>query len=112
MVLLEKGAGAEERKRAEALIAFTAAARGFYTTAFGPPPDVPLRLVAVRRGAGSNDGGTVLFDADTLRLPKLEAATALAVAEAPRKQATGGNRKVRRMCVGASLMKPGRARAA
>ena len=42
VVLLEKGAGAEERKRAEALIAFTAAARGFYTTAFGPPPDVPL----------------------------------------------------------------------
>jgi hypothetical protein len=82
VVLLEKGAGAEERKHAEALIAFTAAARGFYTTAFGPAPDVPVRLVAVRRGAGFNDGGTVLFDADTLRLPKLDAATALSVAEA------------------------------
>ncbi|HKP81188.1 MAG TPA: tetratricopeptide repeat protein [Pyrinomonadaceae bacterium] len=82
VVLLEKGAGAEERKHAEALIAFTAAARGFYSTAFGPAPDVPVRLVAVRRGAGFNDGGTVLFDADTLRLPKLDAATALSVAEA------------------------------
>lgn len=82
VVLLEKGAGAEERKHAEALIAFTAAARGFYATTFGPAPDVPVRLVAVRRGAGFNDSGTVLFDADTLRLPKLDAATALSVAEA------------------------------
>lgn len=82
VVLLEKGAGAEERKHAEALIAFTAAARGFYSTAFGAAPDVPVRLVAVRRGAGFNDSGTVLFDADTLRLPKLDAATALSVAEA------------------------------
>src|ERR1041384_3863960 len=80
--LLEKGAGAEERKHAEALIAFTAAARGFYATAFGAAPDVPVRLVAVRRGAGFNDSGTVLIDADTLRLPKLDAATALSVAEA------------------------------
>ncbi|HEX7331635.1 MAG TPA: tetratricopeptide repeat protein [Pyrinomonadaceae bacterium] len=82
VVLLEKGAGAEERKHAEALIAFTAAARGFYAAAFGPAPDVPVRLVAVRRGAGFNDGGTVLLDADTLRLPKLDAASALSVAEA------------------------------
>jgi Tfp pilus assembly protein PilF len=82
VVLLEKGGGAEERKHAEALIAFTAAARGFFATAFGPAPDVPVRLVAVRRGAGFNDSGTVLFDADTLRLPKLDAATALSVAEA------------------------------
>ena len=82
VVLLEKGAGAEERKHAEALIAFAAAARSFYATAFGPAPDVPVRLVAVRRGAGFNDSGTVLFDADTLRLPKLDEATALSVAEA------------------------------
>jgi len=82
VVLLEKGAGAEERKHAEALIAFAAAARIFYAAAFGTAPDVPVRLVAVRRGAGFNDSGTVLFDADTLRLPKLDAATALSVAEA------------------------------
>src|SRR5262249_55723674 len=81
VVLMEKGATADDRKRAEALIAFTAAARAFYATAFGPAPDVPLRLVAVRRGAGFSDGGTVLFDADTLRLPKIDAATALSVAE-------------------------------
>jgi len=81
-VLVEKGAGAEERKRAEALIAFAGAARAFYAAAFGPAPDVPLRLVAVRRGAGFSDSGTVLIDADTLRLPRIDAATALSVSEA------------------------------
>ena len=81
-VLLEKGATAEDRKRAEGMIAFTAAARAFYAAALGPAPDVPVRLVAVRRGAGFSDSGTVLIDADSLRLPKIDAATALAVAEA------------------------------
>ncbi|HET9785483.1 MAG TPA: hypothetical protein VFP47_00010, partial [Pyrinomonadaceae bacterium] len=37
-VLLEKGAAAEDRKRADALIAFTAAARAFYAAALGPAP--------------------------------------------------------------------------
>ena len=40
-----------------------------------------MRIAAVRRGAGFNDSGTVLIDADTLRLPKIDAATALSVAE-------------------------------
>jgi Tfp pilus assembly protein PilF len=93
-VLLEKGAGAEERKRAEALIAFAGMARSFYATSLGPAPDVPVRLVAVRRGAGFSDAGTVLFDADTLRLPKIDAATALAVAEAVARMWIGGQTAV------------------
>ena len=93
-VLLEKGAGAEERKRAEALIAFAGMARTFYATSFGPAPDVPVRLVAVRRGAGFSDAGTVLFDADTLRLPKIDAATALSVAEAVARLWIGGQTAV------------------
>ena len=95
VVLLEKGVGAEERKRAEALIAFTAAARAFYATMLGPAPDVPLRLVSVRRGAGFSDGGTVLFDADTLRLPKLDAATALSIAETTGRLWIGGRTPIR-----------------
>ncbi|HEY2963971.1 MAG TPA: hypothetical protein VGJ37_16245 [Pyrinomonadaceae bacterium] len=95
IVLLEKGAGAEERKRADALIAFTGAARTFFATMFGPAPDVPIRLVAVRRGAGFSDSGTVLIDADTLRLPKIDAATALAVAETVTRLWIGGQSPVR-----------------
>jgi hypothetical protein len=90
VVLLEKGLGAEERKRAEALIAFAAAARSFYATALGPAPDAPVRLVCVRRGAGFSDGGTVLIDADTVRLPKIDAATALSVSEAVARLWIGG----------------------
>src|SRR6185369_7623988 len=41
VVLAEKGAGAEDRKRAEALSSFAAAARAFYATGLGPAPDVP-----------------------------------------------------------------------
>ncbi|HEU4834653.1 MAG TPA: hypothetical protein VFS90_09575 [Pyrinomonadaceae bacterium] len=95
VVLLEKGAGAEDRKHAEALMAFTAAARGFFATSLGPAPDTPLRLVAARRGAGFSDGGTVLFDADTLRLPKLDAATALSVAETTARLWIGGQTPIR-----------------
>ena len=93
-VLLEKGAGAEERKHAEALIAFAAAARAFYATALGPAPDVPVRMVAVRRGAGFSDSGTVLIDADTLRLSKVDAASALAIAETIARLWIGGQTEV------------------
>ncbi len=94
-VLLEKGATAEDRKRAEALIAFAGAARGFYAASLGPAPDVPVRIVSVRRGAGFNDSGTVLIDADTLRLPKIDAATALSVAETIGRLWIGGQTPVR-----------------
>jgi Tfp pilus assembly protein PilF len=95
IVLVEKGAAAEDRKHAEALMAFTAAARAYFAAALGAAPDTPLRLVAVRRGAGFSDSGTVLFDADTLRLPKLDAATALSVAEAVARLWIGGQTPVR-----------------
>lgn len=94
-VFLEKGAGADERKRADALIAFTGAARAFFASLFGPPPDAPIRLVSVRRGAGFSDGGTVLIDADTLRLPKIDAATALAIGETVARLWIGGQSPVR-----------------
>src|SRR5688572_13837715 len=94
-VLLEKGASAEDRKRAENLIAFAGAARAYFATSLGPAPDVPVRIVAVRRGAGFNDSGTVLIDADTLRLPKIDAATALSVAETIGRLWVGGQTPVR-----------------
>src|SRR5829696_1801157 len=94
VVLVEKGATPEDRKRAEALISFAAAARAFFATALGPAPDAPLKLVAVRRGAGFSDSGTVLFDADTVRLPKIDAATALSIAEAVAHLWVGGQTPV------------------
>lgn len=81
-VLVPKGASPEERKQAAAMMAFTNSARSFFTTELGPAPQIPIKLVAVRRGAGFSDTGTVLFDADTLRLPRLDGSTALSIAEA------------------------------
>ena len=94
-VLLEKGATAEDKKHAEGLIAFAAAARTFFAASLGPAPDVPVRIVSVRRGAGFNDSGTVLIDADTLRLPKIDAASALAIAETICRLWVGGQTPVR-----------------
>jgi len=93
-VYAPKGAKADERKQAEALVAFTSAARSFFTTALGNGPDAPVRLVAVRRGAGFSDSGTVLFDADALRLPRVDAATALSIAEAVARLWLGGQTPV------------------
>lgn len=92
---IAKGASAEERKRAESVMAYTASARAFLTTLLGPSPDVPLRLVGVRRGAGFSDTGTVLLDADAFRLAKIDSATALSIAEAVSRIWLGGQTAIR-----------------
>src|SRR5258705_10570726 len=59
-VFLAKGAPSDERKQAEVLITQVGVARAFCASLFGPAPDVPVRLVSVRRGAGFSDGGNGL----------------------------------------------------
>ncbi len=89
------GASADERKQAEQLIAFAAAARAYFATLFGPAPDVPVRLVAARRGAGFDTGGTVLLDAASFRRSKVDATTAVSIAEAVARLWLGGIAPVR-----------------
>ena len=79
---LPKGATADEQKQAEALIALASDARTFYAGMFGSAPAVPLRLVAVNRGAGFDDAGTVLVSEGAFRRKKVDAVTALGIAEA------------------------------
>ncbi|MGB7925544.1 MAG: hypothetical protein WCF57_20060 [Pyrinomonadaceae bacterium] len=79
---LPKGATAEERKQAEALMAMAAAARSFYAGVIGEAPDARIRLVAVTRGSGFSESGTVLLDGAAFRRAKIDSATALLVAEA------------------------------
>ncbi|HYE66788.1 MAG TPA: tetratricopeptide repeat protein [Pyrinomonadaceae bacterium] len=92
---LSKGAGAEERKQAEALIALTAAARSFYAGLLGPAPEAPVRLVAVTRGAGFSETGTVLLSAAAFRRTKIDSVTALLIAEAVARLWIGGETAVR-----------------
>lgn len=90
-----KGADASDRKQAENVIALAAQARSFYTSLFGPAPDVPIRLVSVRRGAGFSDGGTVLIESGAFRRSKIDSSTALLVAEAISRLWIGGQTAVR-----------------
>jgi tetratricopeptide (TPR) repeat protein len=78
---LPKGATADERKQAEVIMGTAASVRSFYASLLGPGPDTPIRLVAVRRGAGFNDAGTLLLEWGAFRRAKLDAATAMLIAE-------------------------------
>jgi hypothetical protein len=90
-----RGASADEKKQAEALVNLTAGARAYFAGVFGPAPDVPLRLVAVRRGAGFSDGGTLLVDAGAFRRTRVDAATALLISETVSRLWLGGQTAVR-----------------
>ena len=80
-VYLPKGASSEGQKRAAELAALYSEARTFFTAMLGKAPDVPLRLVSVRRGAGFGSGGTVLVDEAVFRRSKVDSLTAMNIAE-------------------------------
>ena len=60
-VMLAKGAGIEEQKRANELATLAADAKTFMANLLGTAPDVPLRIVAVRRGSGFSSGARYLL---------------------------------------------------
>jgi len=93
--LLPRGAGADEKKQAEALVTLAASARSYFTGVLGPIVDTPIRLVAVRRGSGFSDGGTVLLEYGAFRRSKTDSSTALLVAEAMARLWIGGQTAVR-----------------
>jgi hypothetical protein len=93
-VLLPKGAGADEQKRANELAALAADAKTFTANLLGAAPDTPLRIVAARRGAGFSSGGTILVDENVFRRQKIDSLTAMNIAEAVAKLWFGGSVKV------------------
>jgi len=92
---LPKGAGADERKQAESLIALTADARAFCASWFGAAPEVPLRLVASKRGGGFDDAGTILLADAAFQRRKIDSSTALGIGEAVAHLWIGGATPVR-----------------
>lgn len=107
--LISRGATPDERKRAESLVALAASARSFYTGLFGgAPPDAPIRLVGVNRGAGFDLGGTVLLDKAVFRRSKTDAITAQLIGEAVARLWVGGATPVRGE--GAGVLREGLAR--
>jgi hypothetical protein len=92
---LAKGANADEQKQAEALITLANDARTFFAGMFGTVPAVPLRLIAVNRGAGFDDAGTVLVSEGSFRRQKVDSVTALGIAEAVARIWIGADTPVR-----------------
>lgn len=94
-VLVPRGANSEEKKRAETIISLAASARSYYGNLLGPGPDVPIRLVTVRRGSGFSDSGTILIEPAVLRRSKVDSGTAVLVGEAICRLWIGGQTAVR-----------------
>jgi tetratricopeptide (TPR) repeat protein len=92
---LPKGATADEQKQAAALIALANDARAFFAVMLGPAPAAPVRLVAVTRGAGFDDAGTLLINEGAFRRRKVDSATALSVAEGVARLWIGADAPVR-----------------
>lgn len=84
-VYLPKGSDADAQKRAAEIAALASEAKTFTANLLGPAPDAPLRLAAVKRGAGFSSGGVVLIDENVFKRQKLDAQTAMTVAEAAAK---------------------------
>lgn len=103
-----RGATTEEKKQTDAIIAIAANARAYYAGLLGPAPDVPIRLVSTRRGAGFNDAGTILIEPGAFRRTKVDSATTLLIAEAISRLWLGGQTTVRGE--GGGLLREGLAR--
>jgi len=84
-VYLPKSAGETGKARAGELAAALSGAKAFAEKFLGASPNVPLRIVAVRRGAGFADAGVVFVDEAVFRRPKLDAATVQNLAESAAK---------------------------
>ncbi len=81
-VFVPKGADAEAQKRANELASLTSEAKIFTANLLGTAPDVPIQIVAVRRGAGFSGGGTIFVDDSVFRRQKIDSQTAMTIADA------------------------------
>lgn len=80
-VYVPKGANAEAQKRANELANLVSEAKTFTANLLGTVADVPIRIVAVKRGAGFSSGGTIFVDESTFRRQKIDSTTAMTIAD-------------------------------
>jgi Tfp pilus assembly protein PilF len=81
-IFVPKGAGAEEQKRANELASLASEAKTFTASLLGNAPDEPIKIVAVKRGAGFSSGGTIFVEESAFRRQKIDSQTAMTIAEA------------------------------
>lgn len=80
-VYVPKGSGADEQQRARDMAALVSEAKVFMADRMGPAPELPLRIVSAKRGAGFSGGGTILVDDSVFRRQKIDSLTAMTIAE-------------------------------
>ncbi len=95
VAFIPKGASADERKQTEAMINVAASARSFYSGVLGTLLDAPINLVAVNRGSGFSDGGTVLIETGAFRRSKIDTASVVLISEALARLWLGGQTALR-----------------
>jgi tetratricopeptide (TPR) repeat protein len=92
-VFLPKGASADERKRGEELAAITTSAKTFVAALLGET-NTKFKLVAVRRGSGFSDSGTILLDYAAFRRQKIDAQTVMTITESVAKNWIGNSKLI------------------
>ena len=90
-VYIPKGSNADAKTRADELAKIATDAKTFMAGILGPAPDVQVKLVSARRGAGFSQGGTILIDEGVFRRSKIDSLTAMNVVEAIAKLWIGGS---------------------
>jgi hypothetical protein len=90
-VYVPKGINADARSRADEIAKLASDARTFSAAFLGTAPDMPMRIVGVRRGAGFSEDGTILVDESVFRRSKVDSLTAMNIAEAVVKMWIGGS---------------------
>ncbi|MEP6849733.1 MAG: tetratricopeptide repeat protein [Acidobacteriota bacterium] len=76
--------------RAGELASLASAMKAFVSGFLAIDASAPLRIVAVRRGSGFSNGGTVLVDEGVFRRQKIDSLTAMTIAESVAKLFIGG----------------------
>ncbi len=84
-VYAPSGGDTRTKSRANELALFLKEANEFVATFSGKSITAPMRIVAVNRGAGFSDSGTVFVDDSVFRRQKLDSQTAMILAEAAAK---------------------------
>lgn len=94
-VYLPKGAGEAEKQHAKELADLAVEATTFTASLLGGATETPTKIVAVRRGAGFSDAGTILLNYGTFQRQKIDSGTAMTIAEAVAKTFLGNAATVR-----------------
>ena len=94
-IFLPKGAGEIEKKRAAELANLAVEAKTFAASLLGGVTETPTNIVAVRRGSGFSDAGTILLNAGVFQRQKIDSGTAMTIAEAVAKTFLGNAAAVR-----------------